>query len=253
MSAALLSFVLAAQPAVPCQPEECVSYLYQPSYCHDFCLRLPAERYCPQPGDIFLATDKNRVIQWGHNVAGTRGVHHSGIVVARPDGSIALLEGGPHNTAHCEIVDLIGELRSYACHERVWIRKRRCPLTCEQNAALTAFACRQDGKRFAFMRVLGQLTPLRARGPFINLKGGPHGDRNTYFCAELAMEACVAAGLVDPCTTRPSATYPRDMFLDDSSNRYLACHLDLSCGWYPPARWTECPATEADACPVQEE
>ena len=68
-------------------------------------------------------------------------------------------------------------------------------------------------------------------------RGGPHGERNSYFCCELLMEACVAAGLVDPVTTRPAATYPRDVFFDRSCNPHLNRHLNLSCDWHPPARW----------------
>lgn len=43
--------------------------------------------------------------------------------------------------------------------------------------------------------------------------GKPHGDsRLSYFCSELVCESCVAAGLLNPETTRPSATYPHDLF-----------------------------------------
>jgi hypothetical protein len=235
----LIMFLLWAFPGqTECQPGDTASYLYQPSYCIDDLRRLPARPYQPQAGDIFLGTDKSKILQWAHVVAGSKGVHHSGIVVAGADGRLALLEGGPQNTLRCKIVDLIPELCHYECQERVWIRRRRCPLTPEQNAALTCFACRQDGKRFALWRMLNQLTPMRARGPFINCFGGPHGERDAYFCSELATEACVFAGLMDPCHTRPAATYPRDIFLDDSGNRFLAQHQSFADGWYPPARWT---------------
>jgi hypothetical protein len=139
---------------------------------------------------------------------------------------------------------LIPELYSYSVEERVWIRRRCVPLTAEQSAALTEFALNADGKRFALWRMFGQLTPFRSRGPLrTQYVGGPHGDRSSYFCSELVTEACVAAGLLDPVTTRPAAMYPRDLFFGRSRNTYIDCHLDMS-AWDPPARWTLCPGTE---------
>jgi hypothetical protein len=56
----------------------------------------------------------------------------------------------------------------------------------------------------------------------------------------------VAAGLIDPATARPSATFPRDLFFDRLPNPYLDRTLDLSACWCPPARWLPCPS---DASP----
>jgi len=140
------------------------------------------------------------------------------------------------------VLDLIPQLRSYADHERVWIRKRCVPLTAEQSERLTAFALRQECRRFALLRVVGQLTPFRSRGALRTwVVGGPHYERRSYFCAELIVEACVAAGLIEPANARPAATYPLDLFVPVSPNPFLARHMDLSAGWHPPARWTECP------------
>ena len=63
--------------------------------------------------------------------------------------------------------------------------------------------------------------------------------RDRYFCSELVMECCCAAGLHDPATARPICTYPRELFLGTSRNWYLNQHLDLQEGWCPPARWLE--------------
>src|SRR5262249_32918889 len=132
------------------------------------------------------------------------------------------------------------------CGDRVWVRRRRMPLTAEQSARLTAFAEAQAGKPFAVLRLMGQLTPFRSRGPVRTwFVGRPHGERRSYFCSELVLEACVAAGLLDPVTTRPAATYPRDLFFGRSLNLYLDRHLCLEPDWDPPARWTECPCPEA--------
>jgi hypothetical protein len=239
----ILGIACAGAPPVGCDQVSC---LYQPAFCIDYELRGPAEMYHPQPGDLFLCTGRERWAKWGHWAAFARAPQHSGVVVA-PDGSLALLEAGPHNTFHIEVLELVPQLASYAEYERVWIRRRRVPLTPDQCAGLTAFAMSVEGKRFAFFRMLGQLTVCRSRGPYrTEFMGVSRGDqRSSYYCAELTMEACVAAGLIDPDTARPSASYPRDMFFGCSKNRYINEHLDMS-EWEPPARWTLCPGTEPE-------
>ncbi len=220
----------------------------------DHCLREPVRPYFPQPGDIFLASDKEWWAKWGHWLAGTGAPQHSGIVVARPDGSLALLEAGPHNAVYIEVGDLIPQLLSYAVKERVWIRQRCKPLTPEQSYRLTAFAMAVNKKPFATCRLVCQITPFRCRGPFTAHLGKPHCKdfcpenpeqylRRCYFCSETVTEACVAAGLLDPETTRPGATYPRDLFFGHSKCGFINKHLDLS-DWLPPSRWTLCPGTE---------
>src|SRR6185436_8386148 len=105
-----------------------------------------------------------------------------------------------------------------------------------QSCALTNFAMRQWGKHFALIRLGGQLTPFRSRGPLRTyVIGHPHGDRRNYFCSELVTESCVAAGLIDAATARPSCTYPHDLFFDESINLYLKHHLPLKDYWEPPA------------------
>jgi hypothetical protein len=219
------------------------SYLYQPAYCLDDVLRGPAEWYVPQPGDIFLATDRQRWARVGHWLAGGAGVHHSGIIFLRSDGRPALLEAGPFTSLRVETLDPCTHMRKHVCAgDRVWIRRRCLPLTPEQSARLTAFAEAQEGKPFAAVRLAAQVTPLRSRGPLRTwFVGGPHGDRRSYFCSELVTECCVAAGLLGAATARPSATYPRDLFFGRSLNPYLDRHLGLEPGWLPPARWTACP------------
>ncbi len=244
----LFYFLLGAAASVGGVPDAVgTSYLYHPAFAIDYELREPTVPYCPQPGDLFFCTDHQLWAKVGHRAAGTGAPQHSGLVFARPDGRLALLEGGPHNSLRCCILDLVPELQSYAVKDRVWVRRRCVPLTAEQSSRLTAFALANEGKRFAAVRLLGQLTPLRSRGPLrTQYLGGPHGDRSSYFCSELVTEACVAAGLFDPTTARPAATYPRDLFFGRSRNRYLDRHLDLS-AWDPPARWTLCPGAEAPA------
>src|SRR5262249_43295990 len=94
-------------------------------------------------------------------------------------------------------------------------------------------------------RLVGQLTPLRCRGLVRTYYvGSPHGERHRYFCSELVMESCVAAGLLDPDATRPAATYPRDLFFGQSNNPFIDGHCELNRTWLPPARWTCCPGRE---------
>lgn len=218
------------------------SYLYQPSYCMDDVRRAPTVAYLPQPGDVLLATDGNRFWRLTHNLAFAGEPHNSAVIIARPDGSLAVLEAGPNDTVWVDALDLLPHLREYEAKGPVWIRKRKVPLTPEQSCRLTEFGMRQVGKRFALIRLGGQLTPLRSRGPLRTyFVGGPHGDRGAFFCSELVTESLVAAGALDPATTRPAATYPHDLFFDQSYNHYISKHLPLACDWYPPARWSSCP------------
>lgn len=219
------------------------SYLYQPAFCIDEVLRTPAEPYLPQPGDIMLRLDNSVFWRVTHYLALAFDPNGSGIVFARPDGSMAILEAGPFDTLWVRTLDLIPHLKGYASIGRVWIRKRKVPLTPEQSARLTEFALAQDGKRFAILRLGKQLTPFRTRGPIrTQFCGKPRGCKGrAYFCSELVCEACVAAGLFDPKTTRPTATYPNDLFFGRSHNPYIDKYLNVNECWYPPARWTDCP------------
>jgi len=219
-------------------------YLYQPAFSIDYELRGPAQEYVSQPGDIFVCTGHEMWAKFGHLAATAQAPQHSGIVFARRDGRMALLEAGPHNTFFCRCTDVCSQLPTYADHERVWIRRRRVPLSAEQSAALTAFAEATEGKRYAVGRMFAQITPLKSRGPLrTEYMGGPHGQRSSYFCSELVAEACVAAGLLDCETTRPAAMYPRDLFFGHSRNPYIDKHLDMS-EWDAPARCTLGPGLE---------
>ena len=225
-----------AQPA----PKGIESYLYEPSYQLDWAIRGKARAYLPQPGDVLLATDINWFWSLTHNLAFAGEPHNSAIIVQRRDGQLAVLEAGPNDTIWIRTLDMLPHLKEYADKGPVWIRKRKTPLTAEQNAALTDFAERQVGKRFALGRLAVQLSIFRDRGPFrTEFMGKPHGERASYYCSELVLEASVAAGIVDRETTRPSATYPHDLFFDQSYNRYISKHLPLVHDWEPPARWLD--------------
>ena len=76
--------------------------------------------------------------------------------------------------------------------------------------------------------------------------GKPKGPGGRYHCAQAALEGLVYAGLLDPETTRPSATFPRDMFFDRSPIPYIDKHLHLDQGWEVPALWTATPVRGPD-------
>jgi hypothetical protein len=242
MMALLCSVLSATSAAAPDGPQPVEgSYLYQPSFDMDAEPAGPVEAYLPQPGDIMLRLDDSVFWRVTHYMAMAFDPNGSGIVVARPDGSLAVLEAGPSDTMWVSTPDLLPHLKEYAAH-KVWIRRRRVPLTPDQSARLTAFAVANDGKRFALGRLGVQLTIFRTRGPIRTwFVGKPHHDRSSYFCSELVSEAGVAAGLLDPERTRPSATYPHDLFYGRSWNLFLDRNLEINDGWYPPARWTDAP------------
>jgi hypothetical protein len=213
---------------------------------------LPARPYLPQPGDIFLSTDQRLVAKFAHLLVKSGAPHHSGIVFALPDGSPALLEGGPNGTRFIRVLNLPRQLESYYPDNRVWIRQRSVPLTAEQSARLTVFALTAADRPFAEIRMFSQANPaLRAKGPIrTRLFGRPHAGnfdptdpepamRRKYYCSELVTEACVAACLLPPDTTRPTSMYPRELFFGTSRIPYIRDNLDMS-DWLPPSRWTIC-------------
>jgi hypothetical protein len=224
-------------------PDCAVGYLYQPAYCLAPVCCEPSEPYVPQPGDIFLATDQAHWARLGHWLAGGAGVHHSGLIFRRSNGCLALLEAGPFNSVQVETMEPLEHMHKHEqAGDCVWIRRRAVPLTPEQSACLTAFVEAQDGKPFATWRLIGQITPFRSRGKLRTyVVGKPHGERRRYFCSELVTESFVAAGLIDPTTARPAATYPRDLFFGRSHCWYVNQHPWVDPDWCPPARWTECP------------
>lgn len=216
------------------------SYLYEPSYHLDYELRGQACPYVPQPGDVMLATDPNWFWRVTHDIAGAGEPHNSAIIVQRRDGRICVLEAGPNDCIWVKMEDMLPHLKEYTAKGPVWIRKRKVPLTPEQNALLTEWAEKQEGKRFALGRLLILITPFRDRGPIrTEFLGKPHGDRSSFYCCELVLESCVAAGLIERETARPSASFPHDLFFDHSTNPYINRHLPLVHDWEPPARWLD--------------
>ncbi|HEY1379685.1 MAG TPA: hypothetical protein VGF55_22975 [Gemmataceae bacterium] len=215
-------------------------FLDCPAFALDDRFRPPQSPYCPQPGDLVFSITKSVIGRIGHAVSGAGEPSHSGYVFRRPDGSLAVMEAGPYDIPVIESRDLAGHLPAYHARGHVWVRPRCAPLTPDQDCRLTEVSAKQEGKPFARLRVYRQVTPFKARGPHrTEALGGPHGpDRRAYYCAELAAEAFVYAGLVPAEDARPSATYPSDLFYDESRDRFLDEHFRLSrFGWGVPSRW----------------
>jgi hypothetical protein len=234
LSALLASSPIAAAPPAP------FGYVYRPAYSMDGCPRLPAEAYSPQPGDLLLGNNPNCLWEVCFRLAGTADPGHCALVICLPDGSPAVLEAGTSDKAIVAITPLRCWFRHYK--GKVWVRRRKTAITPEQSARLTEFARLNEGKPYAVLRLLGQMTPFRARGRVrTSYIGKPHGFRRKYYCTEIVFEALVYAGLLDAETTRPTATYPRDIFFDRSPIPHIDRHLGLACGWYAPAFWTGCP------------
>jgi len=207
----LVGLTLANPPAT-----EVHSYVYQPAFELDERLRLPARPYRPQPGDIIMAANNDIRSVIGHILAGSGYPNHSMIVFARPDGTLAILEAGPHGALKegVSIVEMWPHVRKYEAVGRVWVRARKIPLTAEESARLTEFVYMQAGKKFPKFRVYAQVTPLRSKMPLTAaLRGRPDYDKPGYFCSELVMNACSYVGLIDAELARPTATYPRDILL----------------------------------------
>jgi hypothetical protein len=214
-------------------------YLCKPAYSIDKQLRLPMTRYEPEPGDVLLYSNPNFI--WGtlYAIAFTSAPGHAGLVVRMENGEIGVLEAGYDDKPWVAVVPLKSRLPTY--EGRIWVRKRKTPITAEQSKILRDFSCTIDGRRYGVLRLLLQMTPLRNRGPLRTaFIGKPQGVRKTYICSEAVLEGLTIAGLIDFETSRPSATYPRDLFFDCSPNPYVNRHPPLACDWEVPALWRRC-------------
>jgi hypothetical protein len=197
---------------------------------------LQVEPYCPQPGDILLYNYSCKMYALALWWVGTDAPSHAAIVFARPDGTPAILEVGPHSTFHmftatC-IVDVLPRLSGYpGC---IMVRRPLCPLTPEQSAELTQFALAQNGKKFATGRLLLQATPFKCRSGLRHaLFARTCLDRKRWICSENVVAAATVAGLMDPKVHFANCMYPRDLAYDE--------HYDLSGTYAVPVLWVADP------------
>jgi hypothetical protein len=209
------------------------SYLHRLAPGPDGQWRHRVDVYVPRPGDLVFFDDHSRKWEALYRWRGSGPPFHSGIVFALPDGSPALLEAGPDDTLWVEILDAVPRLQSF--QGDIWVRQLRRPLCPEKSAELTAFALRQQGKRYALGRLLLQGTPIRCRGERrCKWWGKTRLDRCSWLCSEVVVAAGTVAGLFDPRVHFANAIYPRDIIFDDK-------YADLGATWHEAARWTAWP------------
>ncbi|MBI2804980.1 MAG: hypothetical protein HYX68_08365 [Planctomycetes bacterium] len=186
--------------------------------------------YQPQPGDIVLYDDYNRLFHIAFMLARTGPPTHTAIVIEGTDGKPALLElTGPRTlTAKVCIMDVGTRFRSYPGD--IWVRRIHKPLTPAQSHELTQFALAQQGKSFAIGRVLLHGSPFCPRtGLRQALFGHTYTNRRRWFCSELVVAACARAGVLDGRTCCANSTFPRDLTSDD--------RMPLSKHYGPPVPW----------------
>jgi hypothetical protein len=191
-------------------------------------------RYAPREGDLVLYSRRDLPMVIFYGFARIGHPHHCGLVVALDDAGVAVLESGA-TVVPGQRVALLDVPGRFCGHVRdvpdgvIWVRRVRRPLTPEESARLTAFACAQLGKPFApYLRLALLALPGRLGRP-------SRPDQCNWYCSELAAAALYAAGLW-PAGEPPGEVAPADLFFDD---------IDLSRLWEPPARWTPCPCPPA--------
>jgi hypothetical protein len=205
------------------------SFLRVPTWCADGKVWIVPEPLAPKPGDMIFFRAYNPLENTIYFFSCAGGVTHMGIVVQRPDGSLALLEA-PGARYPVMLSDIPSRLASY--NGRIWIRRLRVPLTPEQCASLTAFASAQEAKRFDLVGLVRPIFGVPWRRPGTGCTDPSELDQPRWFCSSLTMAACIECGLVDPCAVRVKYIDPQDMFNDKS--------LNLCPCWEKPLRWQRC-------------
>jgi hypothetical protein len=221
----LLAFFVGTDPGPPDEP----LLVWVPTCCAARTAPQTLQAYDPQPGDLVLFSDYKPIEDFIYFLVHSGGITHSAIVVARPNGTLALLEA-PGLKYPVMLSDLPSRFRYY--HGRIWVRRRLTPLSPGQSACLTAFACTQDGKSFSVGSLVTPLFHRPLRKPGMGCVRPDELDAPRWFCSDLVAAAGVAAGIMDPCVVWPKATDPEDLKSDKV--------LDLSCGWDKPARYQPC-------------
>jgi hypothetical protein len=203
-------------------------YLFKISAGPDRSIRFQGERYQPQPGDILLFDDHNRISAKAYHTLGTGGPLHAGIVYRKPDGALASLEAGTDGVMKVFNHDLKTRLRGF--DGTLLVRRLRKPITPEQSQQLAEFAAAQEGKPYALGRLALQTIPLRLRtARYSRPFGRTVVDRDRWFCSEIVVAAAVVAGIWPLDAYPANMMYPRDLCYDE--------HFDLSPHHEPPALW----------------
>ena len=147
---------------------------------------------------------------------------HVGLVVARCDGSLGILEATPGHPV--QVYDIRNRVYDYP--GAVGVRRRITPVTPEQCAQLTAFSGAQVGKSYHLMGMLA--PPVSFPFRVFSTRIDPLClDRPRWICSSLVLRTCICAGLLCPERINPEGACASDLATD--------VFLDLSCGWEAPA------------------
>ena len=137
--------------------------------------------YEPQPGDLVFFDDYKSHWMVLYKMVGSDRPHHAALVFRKADGEFATVEAGPNDTLHCRVLPLLPRLQEF--QGTLHIRRVKTPISKEREDALTHWAMEQDGKRYAFWRLLLQGTPVRTRQPLRKeWFGATYTDRGAYLC-----------------------------------------------------------------------
>lgn len=164
----------------------------------------------PKEGDLIFFTKDTLLYALIYPLARTFHPFHSGIVVRRVTGELAVLEDGAENWRAGTLQPLPDRLH----HEyengkaRIWVRKITTPLTLEQSRALTAFAEGQIGRPFCSVGRLARMTIPGRPAP------RSYPDQPTWFCSEIVAQAMLSAGLFPPDRVRPERVTPYELMRD---------------------------------------
>jgi hypothetical protein len=221
MTLALPVLLWAASCLVPGQvPEEPQSYLWPELNTGQEASKCSPEPYDLKEGDLVFYIHRWFYLHYhiGFRLLASGPPFHSGIVVRRCDGQLALLEAKPYSDNYVHLLEVQPRLVTYSSWQgEVWVRRLRDPLMPEQSARLTAFAEEQNGKRFALLRLCLEITPFGAHGPIrSHIWGSTCVDRPTWFCSELVAAAIISTGLAPSGKLCPNTFFPRDLFRDNS-------------------------------------
>jgi len=231
---ALILAALGRGEPVPCpvSPGNQAGYLVLPV--EEARFHLDVVPYLPQPGDILLFDDENPIYHFLFTVGGSGPPVHVAIVFAWEDGSPALLDltGPTVKAAKVSLLQVLPRLQNY--HGVIMVRRPRQPLTVQQRTDLRRFAQTQQGKEFAYYRMLLQGTPFCCRTGLRHwLFAGTCMDRTRWLCSELVVAAATAAHLLDSKSFPANSMYPRDLAYDE--------HYDLSGIYQSPVLWVPDP------------
>lgn len=201
----------------PCGEEQAGYCVVPRTQCQDG-KELAVVPYYPRPGDIFLYDNGSKVLDLGFKLVGSGAPIHAAIVIAREDGTPAILEVGPNSQPHAftktYIVDVLSRLESYP--GPILVRRCKKTITPEDSKALTCFAHASEGKEFAVGRLLLQATPCRCRSGLRRLLfAHTYLERRRWICSENVVAAATVAGILDPKEHPANAMYPRDLAFDE--------------------------------------